>query len=98
MLENSVLVGLPYTNLLQLYEHSPGTSDLGFREASHYASIFDERLLAMRSLDGVQLYQWFLNRHPDLYGRVSHKKLASFLGMSHENLSQIQTGRVRVNS
>lgn len=95
LLENSTLVWLYYSDLDQLIQYQPTAVELNFRIASYYAAIFDESLLAMRTLDGVQLYQWFLRCHPDLYGRIPHKKLASFLGMSHENLSRIQTGRIR---
>ena len=95
MLEYSTVAWLSYNALQEFSQLNPGTIDLGFCIANYHAAIFDERLLAIRTLDGIQLYQWFLNRHPDLYGRISHKKLASFLGMSHENLSRILTGRIR---
>ena len=78
-------------------------------ECTEVVSIYNKWLLAasnehweiktaMYQFTAEQRYLWFLNRYPGLINMVSHRYIASFLGMSPVTLSRIR-GKLRdINS
>ena len=90
MLEDSVLVALPYPKLQVLYRLHPDTNVLGRKITERYLLYFYELVDALKTLAGEELYRWFINRHPTLGERVTNKDLASFLGLSEESISRIR--------
>ena len=44
----------------------------------------------MQEFDAMGRYQWFLEEYPGLIDIVSHKNIASFLGMMPESLSRLR--------
>ena len=44
----------------------------------------------MQEFDAMGRYQWFLEEYPGLIDIVSHKHIASFLGMMPESLSRLR--------
>lgn len=44
----------------------------------------------MQEFDAMRRYQWFLEEYPGLIDIVSHKHIASFLGMMPESLSRLR--------
>lgn len=47
---------------------------------------------ALRLLPARDRYTWFLGEYPGVIDRVSHSRIASFLGMSPITLSRVRTG------
>ncbi len=95
ILEKSTLISLKHEYVDRFYGMYPQTVKLGFLLHRHYSIINDERLRVMRELTNEELYLWFLDRHPDLYGRVPYNMLASFLGMAKETMSRLQKRKVK---
>ncbi|MCT4613858.1 MAG: Crp/Fnr family transcriptional regulator [Marinifilaceae bacterium] len=48
------------------------------------------KLVEFQSLDSKQRYESFLQYHPRLIDRISHKHIASFLNMTRQNFSKIR--------
>lgn len=90
LLQAGTLVSVSFHSLREGYANLPTTAELSAALSRQHAILNDERLRAFRDLNSEELYQWFLNRHPDLYGQIPHKVLASFLGIAPETLSRIQ--------
>lgn len=90
LLQAGTLVSVSFQSLREGDSYTPTTAELSAAMSRQHAILNEERLRAFRDLNSEELYQWFLNRHPDLYGLIPHKILASFLGITPETLSRIQ--------
>lgn len=60
---------------------------------SMYLALWEHKSVLM-TLDAAARYRWFLERYPGMIGRVKHKLIASFLGMTPVSLSRIR-GKLR---
>ena len=90
MLEDSVLVALPYQELQEICQRFPATNALGRKITERYLLYFYELVEALKLPTGEKKYRWFIERHPTLGERVPNTELASFLGLSKESVSRIR--------
>jgi CRP-like cAMP-binding protein len=90
LLRAGIHISVSFQALREWHTYYPDTAEFGTALGKQHAILYDERLRAFRDLSSEELYQWFLNRHPDLYGLIPHKILASFMGIAPETLSRIQ--------
>jgi CRP-like cAMP-binding protein len=90
MLEDSVLVALPYQELQEICQRFPATNALGRKITERYLLYFYELVGALKLPTGEKKYRWFIESHPTLGERVPNTELASFLGLSKESVSRIR--------
>ena len=65
-------------------------------EVMHLMSEVMAHTITLHLLDAAGRVQRFLRKHPDLYGRVPMKELASHLNLSAETMSRLkQKGKVQ---
>ena len=90
MLEDSVLVALPYQELQEIYHRYPASNALGRKITERYLLYFYELVKALKLTTGETKYRWFIERHPTVGARVPNIELASFLGLTRESISRIR--------
>ncbi|MFN8921342.1 MAG: Crp/Fnr family transcriptional regulator, partial [Sphingobacteriia bacterium] len=89
-LEPSVLLALPYTALLELYERVP-------RLNAFVRKLLEQRMIHVQQLlythithTHEQRYRWLLSTQAELLQRVPLHILATFLGITPVSLSRIR--------
>ena len=88
-LEDAILFKISKSSLDSLLESSPAFASY-FRTLSENASIAaNERIIQQLSQTAEQRYVLFNQKYPNIKGRLSQKKIASFLGVSPEYFNQI---------
>ncbi|NKI30440.1 Crp/Fnr family transcriptional regulator [Croceivirga thetidis] len=89
-LENSVILQITKKNLYDLYEEYPKFNKI-FRIMKEKLIVeYQNRILQNISSTGEERYLDFLNRHPDLFNRISNVQIASYLGVTPVFLSMIR--------
>ena len=59
-----------------------------FNQFLNRLSVMQERIIMLMGFTAVQKYEFFINKYPNLTGRVSQKMIASYLGITPESLSR----------
>lgn len=89
-LENSALYSLPFEVVLPLMESNQQVMALYNRILLHSLQEQWENKIMLAQDTAPHRYLWFNERYPGLIDRVSHKYIASFLGISPVQLSRIR--------
>ena len=89
------LLSLSHLALQDLCQKDPVWIDLNRRLLEEYYLSTMERVLQFQTLSTAERYQQILSEFPEIETQVSLGHLASFLGMSQENLSRIRKRRQR---
>ena len=89
-IENSIILQANKEDQLKLFTHYPKFNQI-FRVLSENAMIgLQRRVLQNISSTAEERYLDFLERHPNLFNRISNIQIASFLGITPEFLSTIR--------
>ncbi|MEO9020521.1 MAG: Crp/Fnr family transcriptional regulator [Ginsengibacter sp.] len=89
-LENSSLVAIPVEFTEQVFNTFPETNIIARRLWEYNYRGAEERAYISRIKSAEKKYKHFLETKPNLIKRVSHKYIASYLGMTLETLSRIR--------
>ncbi len=95
ILEDSTLVSLPYEALDQMYMLHIGTRMIGQILSEQQVTYLAERLWQERAMSAVERYWDFMEKYPGLHERVRANYIASFLDMTPETYSRIQSGSIQ---
>lgn len=90
MLEDSVISGLSYAQLNELYRNYPEFNLIGRLITEQYFIELEERTLSLQFQSASDRYQRLIERYPQLLQRAPLGHIASFLGISQETLSRIR--------
>lgn len=89
-LETATLLQISRSSLEQLYKEVP-VFERFFRILNGKAGIaLQDRIMQNLSQNAALKYKDFLKRYPKLRGRLSQKRIASYLGVSPEYFSQME--------
>lgn len=58
---------------------------------------FEQRLMALQSLDAKERYELTMKEDPHIFNRYSLQDIANFLGITPETLSRIRNGKGKKN-
>jgi len=89
-IERSTILQITRENLYRLYEEFPRFNKIFRIMKEHHIVEYQQRILQNISSTGEERYLDFLNRHPDLFNRVSNVQVASYLGVTPVFLSMIR--------
>ena len=88
--ENSIILQVRKEDQLKLFTHYPKFNQI-FRVLSENAMVsLQRRVLQNISSTAEERYLDFLERHPNLFNRISNVQIASYLGVTPEFLSTIR--------
>jgi CRP-like cAMP-binding protein len=90
VLEDSIIWSITYDQLQNLYRLFPKLNFLGRLFTEDYYIMLEEHTRALKHKSSKERYLKFVENQPDLIQRVSLTHIASFLGMTKENLSRIR--------
>lgn len=88
-LEDSYIVGMPMDGL-EDYIKYPSAARLYRRMLLYSAEMHRNFKIVTYQYNATQRYEWFLETHPGLIDRISHKHIASLLNMAPETLSKVR--------
>lgn len=90
LLEDSIYIILSYSDLQYFYEKYPQVNKIGrlIAERNFVSKSFHAHLL--RAASSAERYEHLLKHKPEIIQRISLGIIASYLGMSLENLSRIR--------
>ncbi len=89
-LERATIHSITYAQLEETYRLFPEFRRKGQKLTERYYCASEVRADDLRMKTAEELYQDWLRQHPRLAGRIRHKHLASYLGMSKQNLSRVK--------
>ncbi|MBM6888133.1 Crp/Fnr family transcriptional regulator [Pseudoflavonifractor phocaeensis] len=89
-LEDSELIAIPFSVVLPLIGSNLEVIILYNRLLSNSLKMHWENKTVLVQYTAAERYQWFLESYPGLIKRVSHRYIASFLGMTPVSLSRIR--------
>ena len=89
-LEDSELISVPFSVVLPLVRNSLELSTLYNRLLRNSLEMHWENKTVLIQKTATERYQWFLKRYPGLLDRMSHRYVASFLGMAPVSLSRVR--------
>ena len=90
LLEDSVLQGISFENLQLLYKKYPELERIGRLVAEHHYNSLASQTHRLRFFTSAERYSYFYNTKLELVQRVPLGIIASYLGMTLENLSRIR--------
>jgi CRP/FNR family transcriptional regulator, anaerobic regulatory protein len=90
LLEDSTYVILSYSDLQYLYEKHPQMNKIGRLIAEHNYVSKSLHAHLLRVASSLERYEHLLRQKPEIIQRISLGIIASYLGMSLENLSRIR--------
>lgn len=90
-LEDCELDYVSYSDLNQLYTSYMELNLLGRVITEKYLIDLEERVNSFQFQSAKSRYQYFIEKHPDLFSRVKLGHIASFLGITKETLSRIRS-------
>ena len=90
-IEDSWLVGIPYSTIEFLYEKYPEANIIGRKVLEESYRDAEERAFISRIPSAELKYKRFLETKGDLINRIPLKFIASYLGMTLETLSRIRS-------
>lgn len=89
-IEDSSLLCIKFTNLLQLYESHPAWQSMGRKVAETLLVQREKRTVQRLMLSATERYERFLSDFPTLIDRVPQLQIASYLGITPVALSRIR--------
>lgn len=89
-LEDSVLISIPVNVLSHTLENNTNAISLYNRLLRMSLKLHWECKIMLAQYTATERYVWFLKSFPGLIDRVSHKYIASFLGITPVQLSRIR--------
>jgi CRP-like cAMP-binding protein len=89
-LEDCHLFALHFTDLQYLYDTYPEWNTLGRKIAEYYYTFAEERAFICRLSKATDRYNYFMASNGHLINRIPQMYIASYLGMTVENLSRIR--------
>ena len=89
-LEDSTIVSVPVRLITPLLNENIELMNLYNRFLRQSLQMHWENKIMLMQYTATDRYLWFLKRFPNLIDRVSHKYIASFLGMTPVSLSRIR--------
>jgi CRP-like cAMP-binding protein len=91
-LENTIVHGITFTQLQEIYMNYPEFNVVGRVLTTKYYLQSEERLYTLRKERARDRYLSLLDNQPDIFHRAPLKYIASYLGISMETLSRIRSG------
>ncbi len=91
-LETSTLISIPVSVLFELLKDNPNAIAVYNRLLQISLQVNWESKITLAQYSARERYLWFLEKYPGLIDRVTHKHIASFLGMTPVQLSRVRTG------
>ena len=88
-LSNSVCLRMPYTNLVTLMNQFPLITQWVHLSTVHALSGMMERHMQWQTLPADEKFRTLLTRSPHLLNLISHKYLASYLGIDPATFSKL---------
>ena len=89
-MESSIILQITKEKLYRLYEEFPKFNAIFRIMKENHIVAYQKRILQNISSTGEERYLDFLNRHPDLFNRISNAQIASYLGVTPVFLSMIR--------
>ena len=89
-IERSTILRITRENLYRLYDEFPKFNKIFRIMKEHHIVEYQQRILQNISSTGEERYLDFVNRHPDLFNRISNVQIASYLGVTPVFLSMIR--------
>jgi CRP-like cAMP-binding protein len=90
VLEDSMIWSMPYEELQDLYKKNPELNLIGRLLIENYYMLLEDHIRSLKHKSSKDRYLQFVEEAPGLVQRVSLTHIASFLGMTKENLSRIR--------
>lgn len=90
ILEPSQIWFITYQQLQDLYKKFPSFNLIGRLLTEHYYIMLEQHTRMLKDKSSKERYWDFVNRRPEIIQRASLTHIASFLGMTKENLSRIR--------
>jgi CRP-like cAMP-binding protein len=90
VLEDSTIWSVAHDALQNLYKEFPELNLIGRLLIENYYMLLEEHLRSLKHKSSKDRYLQFIEKEPDLVQRVSLTHIASFLGMTKENLSRVR--------
>ena len=90
-LENTKVKTITYQKLQDLYKRHPDFERIGRLLTEQYYIQLEERLISLQFQTAKERYENILQKEPQLIHRISLGHLASYLGMTQENLSRVRS-------
>lgn len=91
LLEDSIIASVNYDRLQELYQKFPELERIGRLIAEHHYNALAIKLHQLRFSTTTQRYYYLLERKPEIIKRTPLGVIASYLGMSIENLSRVRS-------
>ncbi|RLD44032.1 MAG: hypothetical protein DRI88_10155 [Bacteroidetes bacterium] len=92
-LEEALLTTITKKNLFELYHENWKWQQVGRLLMEQYFVESEERTIRLQSKSAHDLYEYFVQQHPDIVKVASLSYIASYLGMTPETLSRIRKCR-----
>ena len=89
-LEDSELISVPFSVVVPLVRNNLELITLYNRLLRNSLEMHWENKTVLIQKTATERYQWFLKRYPGLLDRMSHRYVASFLGMAPVSLSRVR--------
>ena len=90
VLEDSTIWSVSYDQLQDLYKNCPELKLVGRLLIEDYYMLLEDHIRSLKHKSSKDRYWQFVEEEPELIQRVSLTHIASFLGMTKENLSRIR--------
>lgn len=89
-LEDCSIWSISYQQLQNLYQRFPNLNLIGRLITEEYYIMLEEHTRALKHKSSKERYWQLMDDYPDIIQRVPLTHIASFLGMTKENLSRIR--------
>ena len=89
-IERSTVLQIMKEDLYQLYDELPKFNKIFRIMKENHIVEYQQRILQNISSTGEERYLDFLNRHPELFNRISNVPIASYIGVTPVFLSMIR--------
>ena len=89
-LEDSELISVPFSVVLPLVRNNLELITLYNRLLRNSLEMHWKNKTVLIQGTATERYQWFIKRYPGLLDRMSHRYVASFLGMAPVSLSRVR--------
>ena len=95
-LEDTYLIAIAFEMTEYIFNTYPATNVIGRRLWEYNYRSAEERAYICRIKSAEKKYKRFLETKPGLIQRISHKYIASYLGMTLETLSRIRNRKNKI--